>query len=41
MKINDANFNSVYAFIFEGNIESDDQEEALQRNTWEYPVCSM
>ncbi|XP_037053329.1 uncharacterized protein C12orf40 homolog [Peromyscus leucopus] len=24
-----------------GNIESDDQEEALQRNTWEYPVCSM
>ncbi|XP_059102978.1 uncharacterized protein C12orf40 homolog [Peromyscus eremicus] len=24
-----------------GNIESDDQEEALWRNTWEYPVCSM
>ncbi|KAL6037364.1 hypothetical protein STEG23_003552, partial [Scotinomys teguina] len=24
-----------------GNTESDDQEEALQRNTWEYPECSV
>ncbi|KAL1767245.1 C12orf40 isoform 2 [Sigmodon hispidus] len=31
----------VYAFIIEGKIESDDQEEALQRNNWEYPMYSM
>ncbi|CAO2601212.1 Uncharacterized protein C12orf40 [Lemmus lemmus] len=24
-----------------GKIESNDQENAVQRNTWEYPVCSM